>query len=269
MGYGNSCGLVRRFLWLVLVQVAAADWVTEMKLALEVYALKKAGGLDPAVVCQGLGPRSGTCDCWSPTGAPQDGAGCNIPYNCLLYGAAPTGDLQYASQPSADDWHAVLQKWGVPPDMFPMFNAALLVESAIFQTFDYTIHGQSLPMNTSTARALSQSGRERHPGGRRRHPPPPPPPPPVTASAIVHVGTARKQNGTTFLGHVYGTVTSDVVQLFIGHKIKPDFFHHTRCRMFARTINTPELARVVAGVTSLGFKAAASKVTPTNASVVV
>ena len=108
--------------------------------------------------------------------------------------------------------------------MFKTYAAAALVESSIFQAFQFTLEA----------------------GG--------------DGKVEANVGTARKFNGTVQLGWASGRATGDLVQPYTNHVHN---CHGTSRDMKKRGYTNDELKDIVAGLTAYAFKDAAKEAYPT------
>ena len=80
---------------------------------------------------------------WDSNGDPskeQVGDDCNEPVTCLAYSPISNeGNFQFGALAANESVSAKLTSWGVPSQMFSTFEAAALVESAVFVAFEFSV----------------------------------------------------------------------------------------------------------------------------------
>ena len=169
-----------RLIFLVaLLPAARGDWVNELKLTLQNYALSRATSEPDGFKCDTVGKKHNCCHCWNPNGKPakeQTDDDCHMPPQCLMYDEKSDGAFNFTNTTMAD-LHSTLGKWGVPQEMYKAFDLAAAVESAIFAVFHLDINDHK-------------------------------------AHFDAHVGTLRKTKGVVYVGYVAGTIDGDMVQPF-------------------------------------------------------
>lgn len=218
----NATNLLLALIASPVVRLVASqdDWIQLARLTLANYALTKADGAPPDVVCSKKGSKPKSCHCWSFNGKPgQEDNYCDSPTGCLIYSTKDDGNLSYAKLNSSDDVHKVLASWSVPPKMSKNFDLAMLTDNSTFTTFDFTVE-------------------------------------PDVGKYEAHVGTARLHEGKRFIGYTYGRSNASLIEPMI-RKTKPGDCHGQNEKH--RGFTTEEIEKIRAGLASQAFKTAARK----------
>ena len=206
------------------------DSRSSLAVGLANYALSKAVDEPSDFECEKKGDKENSCHCWNEEGkAEDDSEFCNEPKKCLVYSTESNGDFKFDNV-TADGLHAKLDSWNVPSDMYSAFDAAVLLDSADFKTFDLAIGDHK-------------------------------------ASYRANVGSARKWQGSVYLGYVFGSADGDMVQPKKRNhdECPPGSCHGTSTGMHDRGYTDDEVEKIDKGLGAIAFKKAATLAQPTTA----
>eukprot|EP00746_Dinoflagellata_sp_MGD_P003574 gnl/MRDRNA2_/MRDRNA2_106928_c0_seq1.p1 gnl/MRDRNA2_/MRDRNA2_106928_c0~~gnl/MRDRNA2_/MRDRNA2_106928_c0_seq1.p1 ORF type:complete len:235 (+),score=45.19 gnl/MRDRNA2_/MRDRNA2_106928_c0_seq1:41-745(+) len=220
--------MVLKFVLCFVLGAAQADWVNELKLTLANFALEKATSEPVGFLCATIGNKHDGCHCWNSKGEPsgQTEKDCHMPPQCLMYSYKNTGAFNFTNISASANLHQQLAAWGVPSEMYKAYDAAALVESADFQTFNFEVNDHK-------------------------------------AHFDAHIGTLRKWQGSVYLGYVFGTCDGDMVQPMVrSHAVPAGDCHGTTRGMKKRGYTTEEVTEINEGLQAYAFRAVAKRVQP-------
>lgn len=155
-----------------------------------------------------------------------------MPKHCWMYSAETTGYFNYTQLPNNNTTplHQSLKIWGVPSDMYAAFDAAALLESADFKSFNLEVKDKKGHFDA-------------------------------------HVGSLRNYQGQFYVGYIAGSADGELVQPYERHKKRrldavgdPETVICPFFNMVKRGYSDKEIILIQDGLQSYAYKKAANMV---------